>query len=84
MKQSHHRTFGSNKSYFSRYCEAVERREPAGILVRLAKELNTSPALLARSILEDFYRIQDDNDSEGSENHKGKFSFIQNFYTLII
>jgi len=36
------------------YLEAVQNGEPTGILLRIAKEIDAAPALLARNILEKY------------------------------
>lgn len=52
MKINHTKMFGPNKNYYESYVEAVQNGEPIGILLRMAKEIEAPPALLARNVLE--------------------------------
>lgn len=36
------------------YLEAVQNGEPTGILLRIAKDIDAAPALLARNVLEKY------------------------------
>ncbi|KAH0955165.1 hypothetical protein HN011_009757 [Eciton burchellii] len=64
MKINHTKIFGNNKSYYDSYLEAVQREEHVGILLRMAQNLDTSPALLARNVLEKYCTQKDANVSK--------------------
>lgn len=49
------------------YLEAVNNREPTGILLRIAKNIDSSPALLARNVLEK-YCTNDNANANGITN----------------
>lgn len=36
------------------YLDAVQNREPTGVLLRMAKDVDAAPALLARNVLEKY------------------------------
>lgn len=50
-----------------RYTSAVKVGENVGVMLRLAEEIDLSPALLARMILEKYY---EKNSEEGAEPRK--------------
>ncbi|XP_012231070.1 CDAN1-interacting nuclease 1 isoform X1 [Linepithema humile] len=64
MKTNHVRLFGNNKSYYDSYLEAVQNGEPTGILLRMAKDIDAAPALLARNVLEKYCMHDDANVSK--------------------
>ncbi|XP_015591240.1 uncharacterized protein C15orf41 homolog [Cephus cinctus] len=61
MKICHGKLFRSNKNYLTNYHKAIKRGEPVGILIRIAKQLQAPPALLARHVLEKHYDIAKPN-----------------------
>lgn len=54
MKKVHHKHYSAEaiEMYYNRYVKAVKRKETSGFLLRMADEIDLSPALLARLILE--------------------------------
>ncbi|EGI63768.1 PREDICTED: uncharacterized protein C15orf41 homolog [Acromyrmex echinatior] len=64
MKNNHVRLFGNNKNYYDSYLEAVQNGEPVGILLRIAKDIDAAPALLARNILEKYCMRENANVSK--------------------
>ena len=42
--------------------------EPVGVLLRLAEKLDTSPALLARNVLEEYVNKYNDQDGKHARN----------------
>ncbi|XP_011134909.1 uncharacterized protein C15orf41 homolog [Harpegnathos saltator] len=64
MKVNHVKLFGNNKSYYDSYLEAINNREPTGILLRIAKDIDASPALLARNVLERYCMFENANASK--------------------
>lgn len=61
MKVKHSTLFGSHKTYYDSYIEAVQRGEPVGILLKMASDIGAPPALLARNILEGHCNKSDSN-----------------------
>ncbi|XP_015439682.1 PREDICTED: uncharacterized protein C15orf41 homolog [Dufourea novaeangliae] len=61
MKVNHSKLFGNNKNYYDTYMEAVQNREPVGILLKMAKDIGAPPALLARNVLEKYCGKDDPN-----------------------
>lgn len=61
---------------FIRFLDAVKRREPPGILIRLALQLDTCPALLAHKVLRERCKLNDDNCKEF-------FSIFQSIYIFV-
>ncbi|XP_026286822.1 CDAN1-interacting nuclease 1 [Frankliniella occidentalis] len=55
MKQNHARISSAAAKYYDRFQEAVNRGDEPGIILRIAQEVDISPALLARMILEQHY-----------------------------
>ncbi|XP_011505349.1 PREDICTED: uncharacterized protein C15orf41 homolog [Ceratosolen solmsi marchali] len=53
-QRTHHKVFETEKDYYEEYLDAAKKGEPLGIIIRMAVELNTCPALLARKVLEIF------------------------------
>ncbi|XP_022257844.1 uncharacterized protein C15orf41 homolog isoform X1 [Limulus polyphemus] len=54
MKKVHHKHYSAEavEMYYNRYLKAVKRKDAPGFLLRMADEIDLSPALLARLILE--------------------------------
>jgi hypothetical protein len=50
-----------------RYTSAIEAGEDVGVMLRLAEEIDLSPALLARMILEKFYEKHSEKGAEPGE-----------------
>ncbi|KAI4489131.1 PREDICTED: uncharacterized protein C15orf41 homolog isoform X1 [Polistes canadensis] len=61
MRINHTKLFGPNKNYYENYIEAIQKGEPVGILLKMAKEINAPPALLARNVLEKHCSQDDPN-----------------------
>lgn len=55
MKRNHPKVAASAAKFYDRFQEAVNRGDEPGIILRLAQEVDISPALLARMILEQHY-----------------------------
>jgi hypothetical protein len=53
--------------YFLRYTSAIKGGEDVGVILRLAEEIDLSPALLARMILEKFYEKHLEEGAEPGE-----------------
>lgn len=54
-------------NYYS-YLEAVQNGEPTGILLKMAKDIDAAPALLARSVLERYCMCNDANGNSYSNS----------------
>ena len=52
----------------SRYQKAIENGEDVGVLLRISEEIDLSPALLARMILEKYYERNSELCSEPGKN----------------
>ncbi|XP_023709855.1 protein C15orf41 homolog isoform X2 [Cryptotermes secundus] len=64
MKRTHQKFYNIIEELYDRYTSAIEAGEDVGVMLRLAEEIDLSPALLARMILEKFY---EKHSEEGAE-----------------
>lgn len=57
MKVNHVKTPNVINKYYDLYTDAIDKREPPGIIVRMAKELDICPCLIAKLILQKHFSL---------------------------
>lgn len=60
MKTTHIKSHSTMNKYYDLYTEALENGEKPGIIVRISKEANICPCLVAKLILQKFFSRYDD------------------------